>query len=383
MSAKIEVTEAEREQAYADRIAQLTPSVAPDRAPGQRPQVILLGGQPAAGKSTTQRLLHASIGADRMATYESDDNAAVHPRYDAIMREHGMAGHDLAWESLEGLHPASLAHLRAGDPQYDVLASHPLTREEWAKEWVSGFTDQGYRASVVYIATHEANSSLGLTDRYQAGVDDVGYGRWLPPELHDEFYQEMPATAQVLESAGLVDDIYVVDRDGYVLYENHRGADGQWEHEPGVGQAIKDERDRPPTPEARAAFDRTADRLLAGRDPALPPLEDRAREVVEEAVRREHARPAPQPNGRGLGTAVRIDERLQFGDPPGQSGQVPQPGQGAQAGQVAVQADALQAQRLAASGIAPAGSGAGSSVGTQAAGSQGRSGRETGQAPER
>jgi hypothetical protein len=248
MTADPALTPAEAQQAYVDRFAQLTPRNPPTREPGERPRAMLLGGQPAAGKSTTQRLVHLALGEDRVASYDGDDNAAVHPRFDAIMREQGTEAFNVIYNALpEDLHGKSLDHLRAGDPKYDVVASHPLTREEWAKAWVEGFNQNDYRVSVAYIATNDANSMLGLVDQYQGARDNEGGGRWLDLDLHDIFYRETLATAQALESEGLVDDIYVVNRDGYVSYENHRDADGNWEHEPGVGQAIQDERDRPPT----------------------------------------------------------------------------------------------------------------------------------------
>jgi hypothetical protein len=384
MTADPALTPAEAQQAYVDRFAQLTPRNPPTREPGERPRAMLLGGQPAAWKSTTQRLVYLALGGDQVASYDSDDNAAVHPRFDAIMREQGTEAFHVIYEALpEDLHDKSLDHLRAGDPKYDVVASHPLTREEWAKEWVQGFNQNDYRVSVAYIATNDANSMLGLVDRYQGARDNEGGGRWLDPDLHDTFYREMPATAQALESEGLVDDIYVVNRDGYVIYENHRDADGNWEHEPGVGQAIQDERDRPPTPEAREYFDRTADRLLNGRDPSLPPLEDKVRQTVEEAVRREHARPASQPDTRGRGASDRIDRRLDLSS--NQAGRTQQAAQGTPAGQAVgpppgVDADAWKAQRLSSAGIAAAGSGPGPAPGSStpvASTSHGQSERRT------
>ncbi|GAB3946617.1 hypothetical protein GCM10029976_074450 [Kribbella albertanoniae] len=354
MSVSADLTPEEKQRAFADRLAQLTPRNPPNRAPGVQPRAMLLGGQPAAGKTTTQRLVHAALGPDHVASYDGDDNAAVHPRYDALRREHGIEGHDMASKALNNgdkseLHWASMKHLREGEPQYDVLASHPLAREEWAKQWVNGFKEQGYRVSVAYVATNHANSTIGLAERYQNGVDNEGGGRWLDPDLHDQFYNEMPDTAQALESEGLVDDIYVVDRDGNVLYENHRDADGNWEQEPAVKQAILDERDRPPTPEAHEYLTQTADRLLDNRDPSLPPLEPKVREAVERAVRREGERPAPESSNRGQDTSQRIDTRLAAN-------------LAAPARPDGIDEATWNAQRAATSGLVPAGSGAGSSA---------------------
>jgi hypothetical protein len=171
-----------------------------------------------------------------------------------------------------------------------------------------------YRVSVVYIATNESNSLLGIANRYQQARDATGVGRWLDPTLHETAYDGVPETAHLLESQAYVDDIYVVNRDGQVLYENHRRADGTMERTPpGARDAIIAERNRPPTPEERDRFMRTADHLLRGRDPSLPRLEPVVRYTVDEAVDLEQARPQPQPDQRQFQPDGRIDHRLADG----------------------------------------------------------------------
>jgi hypothetical protein len=315
MTVDAALTTAEREMAFAKRLAQLTPRNHPDRGPGVRPLAVLFGGQPATGKTTMQRAVHAALGADRIVLYDGDESLAVHPRYDELRREYGLKGLEMAGDALENgsndeLHRASLAYLCEGDPRYDLLVSHPLARLKWARRWASDFRELDYRFSIVYIATNHANSTLSLAERHQNAVDTEGDGGWFDPELHDEFYNELPDTAQVLESEQLVDDIYVVDRDGNVLYENHRNADGHWEQEPAVEQAILDERDRPPTPAAHEYLRQTVDRLLDNRDPSLPPLELKVREAIERAAHRENERPAPEPSTRGHDKSQRIEARL-------------------------------------------------------------------------
>jgi hypothetical protein len=361
MSAEVELTAEEREQAFADRLAQLTPIIAPVRQPGERPRVILFGGEPAVGKTTAQRLVHTALGEDRVASYDGDGNATVHPRYDALRRQYGVEGHSMAYKAVSGegdrLHYASLDHLRAGETKYDIVTSHPLAREQWAKSWVDGFNDHGYRVSLAYVVTNPANSKLSRAERYQDGVDNEGGGRWVESEIADALTDELPDTAQVLESGKFVHDMYVVDRDGYVLYENHIGADGNWEREPAVKQAILDERGRPPTPEEHAHHQRTADRLLNGRDPSKPPLEPKVRQVVEEAVALENARPAPQPNPHVRDASQRIDARITAGVPAGPAANE----SGRPAG---VDEATWKAQRAASSGMARAGSGPAPAVGS-------------------
>lgn len=306
-SADPALSPAEAEAATARRLAQITPRELPSRAPGMQPLVVLIGGQPGAAKSTIQGIVHASLGADSVASYDFDDDAAVHPRYDAILRAHGIEGHGIVDRSLPpDLRRRCLDHLRAGQPQYDVVVSAPLQWEDGAKQWIDDFRKAGYRVSVVYVATNEANSVLGVANRYQQAKDDTGIGRFVPIKLHDRAYRGVPDAAHALETQGYVDDIYVVNRDGQVLWENHRGPDGAMEHDPGARDAIIAERNRPPSPEERAQFLATA-RDLRQRDPALPALEEPVDEAVRDAMRRESLRFSPADHSP---TEPRLDDRL-------------------------------------------------------------------------
>lgn len=298
---------AESEAVIAQRLAELTPPRRPQRAPGVRPVAVLIGAQPGAGKSTTQDLVQRALGADTTASYDFDDNAAAHPRYRAILRKGRIDAHRDVHESLPPeLHRRCLDHLRKGETQYDVVASAPLSWEQGAKTWVDGFAGEGYRVAVVYVATNDANSLLGVANRYQESVDAQGIGRWVEPRLHDQAYRGVPDAAHALESQAYVDDVYVVDRDGNVLYENHRREDGTMEHAPCAREAIIAERNRPPTPAERDHFRQVA-MGLRRHDPELPePVWD----AVSEAMQREVARAAPEEHHREGSTGNRIDARL-------------------------------------------------------------------------
>lgn len=181
-------------------------------------------------------------------------------------------------------------HLRAGETKYDVVASHPLGRKDWAEGWVRGFSDEGYHVSVAFVATHDSNSLLGIADRYQSSRDEEGVGRWLRPEAHDRFYSEIPDVAHHLESRGLVDSMYVTNRDGGLLYENHRGPDGNMRDPLGARDTIVRERAREPTAAevshfaSRMAYLRDPERL--GPDQEAEPVHPLVSETAAEAERR-------------------------------------------------------------------------------------------------
>ncbi|MET9274365.1 zeta toxin family protein [Kribbella sp. NPDC003557] len=303
MTADPTLTPDEANAVTARRIAQITPLWLPERAAGQRPVLVVIGGQPAAGKSTAQELIRAALDARRVAVYDRDDDPPAHPRFDPIMRANGVDGNLLVAEGLPpNLRDDCLDHLRSR--QYDVIASSPLQSEAATRFWVDGFRPENYRIAVVYIATNEANSLLGIANRYQQAKDTVGYGRWLEKELHDRAAAGMPDAAHAAEVQGLVDDLYVVDRDGNVLYENHRGDDGVMPPPHRGRETILGERNRPPTPAEHQWFLGTAVPLLDRAADLEPPV----LQLVQTALRLHNERPAPEPLVRG--SELRLDQRL-------------------------------------------------------------------------
>ncbi|MET9274367.1 zeta toxin family protein [Kribbella sp. NPDC003557] len=304
-STRLDLTLAEAQAVLARRQAQITPEEPPLRAPGQRPLVVLIGGPPGSGKSTTQWLLQASLGARSVAVYDFDDDITAHPRYDAIMRARGMGGADeLARNLPRGMMVRCLEHLRRGEPQYDVIASAPLHRVPLATNWVDGFRAVDYRVALVYVVTHEATCRLGRVSRFQQALDDTGIGRWVRPELGDLSYRLVPDTAQELESLSYVDDLYLVDRNGFVLYENHRDEAGRMPEPWHAKQEILAERNRPPTPAENDQFLATALPLLdRGDNLAAPVIAE-----LRTAMAQHEARGEPQP--RALILPDRLDHQV-------------------------------------------------------------------------
>ncbi|MBE2998273.1 zeta toxin family protein [Nocardiopsis sp. HNM0947] len=276
-----------------ERIQELTPNRVPERGPGERPQFYIVGGQPGAGKSTTQERLFKTLPAGSVASYDGDDNAKIHPRYEKIMQVYGRGGQEAVSAELNNrghsYHSEYMGRLRGeyGGPKYDVIASHPLGKQEHADAWVDDFRDQGYETTAVFVATHESNSRLGIAHRYQESRDDpdTAYGRWLDPALHDNFYRDGPDVAHDLESQAKVDHLFVVNRDGQVLHENHRDPDGTMVNDLGARNAITDERSRAPTPDEESRFEATV-AYMRSTDPniRLEPVDRETLATVDDAV---------------------------------------------------------------------------------------------------
>lgn len=295
MSTEPTLTAAEAEAVIARRLAEVVPARQPSRAAGERPRFVVLAGQPGAGKSTAQEQIRAILGPETVAVYDLDDNPSAHPRYAAVMRAGGLSGDYQVRQSLpRDLGARCLEPVRQG--RYDVIMSAPLVSEASATQLAAGWKDD-YRTSAVYIATSKADSTLGVANRYQQGRDTDGVGRWVPLADTQYLFEPISETIAAVERDAVFDDLYVVDRNGRVLHENHlaEGSD-RLLNAPGASTAIDREQNRPPTESEDRRFRHTAYQLLEGRDPRLGPLDPQVEEMVRTAMRWHQERGTPIPD---------------------------------------------------------------------------------------
>ncbi|GAA1456176.1 zeta toxin family protein [Nocardiopsis exhalans] len=235
------------------RLAALTPFEEPRREPGRRPQAIFLAGQPGAGKTSLQESIRDVLGASTAVVYHRDDNAEAHPLYAQIFEEDPFtalpeAARDLAPD----LEQRCLEHLWA--QRYDTVVVDPLGDRADARDLLDGFAEAGYRVAVAFVAAHSSQSLLGIADRFKRGLDHEGLGRWTESEEHQRIYDALPGVARHLESGNHAEAVYVVDRGGGVVYENHRPADGVFEPPYAAGKRLRARRDSVPTPEESEHF---------------------------------------------------------------------------------------------------------------------------------
>jgi hypothetical protein len=290
----LSLTPAEAAALVAQRVDEIRPARRAVRDPGVPALAVAIGGQPGAAKSTIQDRVQAALGWDLTASYDADDDADAHPRYQEAMRDGDLQAHDEVVRALPPeLSKQCLDSLLSADPPYDVLTSAWMGNADQAKQVLDHLRGAGHRVVAVYVATNEADSLLAIAERYQRAKDTAGSGRWVDPRAHRAIYLGIPDAAHAVESLGYADDIYVVDRSGQVLFENHRLADGTLEREPGVRDAIVAGRNRPPTPEELRRFVATARSLRARGDELAEPVDELVREAMRRQVERPEAQPAP------------------------------------------------------------------------------------------
>ncbi|MFV5994955.1 zeta toxin family protein [Streptomyces sp. NPDC056231] len=219
-----------------------------------QPVLVLLGAQPAAGKSQAmQATQRAYEGAD-LVPLTGDELRSLHPRYDELRREGpqtfetGTAQASGPWVRM------SIDY--ALKNRYSLVLEGVFRDPAMTISTAERFAAAGFRVEIVALGVREERSRLDALHRFLTPGTGLP-GRWTPPELQDLSYRMMPETVAAAEASAIVQRITITNRTGADLYVNERSPDGRWRSAPAAVQALQSERARPlPATEAQSWLSR-------------------------------------------------------------------------------------------------------------------------------
>lgn len=192
--------------------------------PRRNPILILLGGQPAAGKTRAQFAVTAEYRSEDLVEITGDDLREFHPAYRHLALEEPLAMPNETAPVSGGLVRRALEYGRSH--RYSILLEGTFRDAAMVTATVRRFASAGYRVHVVAVSTPPAVSRLSAEERSL----DRGYphlGRWTPPSAHESALAEAANVVAALEALPRVSRMDVFSRSGR-LYTNERGADGSW-----------------------------------------------------------------------------------------------------------------------------------------------------------
>lgn len=185
------------------------------------PQIVILGGQPGAGKSGLSELTKDLVFHNkRYTTINGDDYRDSHPDIQKIVQEDDK---QLAFytdpdarEWTKNLLASAVAHKRDIVFESTLHSAHPIA------ETIHDLHEKGYRVTIAVMFTLGELSKLGIIERYENQKNREGYGRWTDFEKHDAAYTCLPNTLRELETTCPLERVIVCNRDLEILYCNER-----------------------------------------------------------------------------------------------------------------------------------------------------------------
>ncbi|WP_066262727.1 zeta toxin family protein [Hydrogenophaga flava] len=177
-----------------------------------RPTAIILSGQPGSGKGSLTAAAKAEFNGN-IAVVDPDTLRDAHPSAGVLRRNH-----PYTWA--DHTHPD--ASQWAKELRADAIAQrkHLVIDSTMPKaELIRELQAKGYQVEVRAVAAHRFESELGVDHRFGKGIDETGYGRYVPEHLRNDVYKQLPATLDdVARQTGVPVQIY--DREGRLHFDS-------------------------------------------------------------------------------------------------------------------------------------------------------------------
>ncbi len=182
----------------------------------ERPRVIILAGQPGAGKGSLARSAEVELGRDAVVV-DPDALRDFHPKVESFRSDH-----PYTWA--DDTHPDASAwakELRAAaiDGRKNLILDTTLGDGDKAVALVNELKAKGYDVEVRAVAANRLESELGVDQRFAKKIDLDGYGRYVPEDIREQVYRDLPDNLnQVAKETGT--PIRIFNREGVELYDS-------------------------------------------------------------------------------------------------------------------------------------------------------------------
>ncbi|WP_338811530.1 zeta toxin family protein (plasmid) [Agrobacterium leguminum] len=220
----------------------------------ERPRLILLGGQPGAGKTAvliaSQSELAQSGPTIRIV---GDDLRSYHPEFLTFQRQDPETAS--RFTQLDAGRWTEKLLAAATERQVNIVFETTMRTPENVARVLRTARDAGYAVEARAVAVNPRLSWQGNHYRFEEMLRAGEAARIPPQHIHDAAVDGLRVSLEKLESERLVDRVQLRTRGGAVLYDNEL-KNGEWTQPPGVRRALEHEHSRPMT---RSELQRFAD----------------------------------------------------------------------------------------------------------------------------
>lgn len=213
--------------------------------PSDSPTMVLVGGQPGAGKSSSITAVQEEMqGRGGVMNIAADDLRQFHPDNAELMRKDDRTAADFT--HADATRWAEKAEVYAREQRYNVLLEGTMKTPQNTAQKLAEYKQDGYATEARVVATHERSSWQGVIARYESQKAQDGSGRMTPKSVHDAAYTGVLKTVEKIETDKLADRVGVYSRGGTPIYQNSL-QEGQWKHPTEMRSQLEGERNKPLT----------------------------------------------------------------------------------------------------------------------------------------
>ena len=185
--------------------------------PADNPRIVILGGQPGAGKSILAEIAKNQFFKGlSVAIINGDEYRDAHPHRNEILhlndRRYTENTDPDVREWTRKVLDSAIRNRR------NIIFEGTMRNQEPLMSTIVRLNEEGYRIDVFVMAVNASTSRLGAQERYEAQKELVGYGRWTSIKSHDEAAQNLANTVAAIEAISPIDSLSVFNRNKECLY---------------------------------------------------------------------------------------------------------------------------------------------------------------------
>jgi predicted kinase len=219
-----------------------------------RPRMILLGGQPGAGKTAVLIASHVELDEAGMTIrIVGDDLRSYHPQFLVFQQQDPETASQFT--QLDAGRWTEKLLAAAVERKVNIVFETTMRTPENVARVIGMARAGGYNIEARAVAVNPRLSWQGNHYRFEVMLHAGDAARFPPQHVHDAAVTGLRVSLEKIETENLANRVQLRTRGGTVLYDNERGPDG-WSRSRQVRAALEREQTRPMT---RGELQRFAD----------------------------------------------------------------------------------------------------------------------------
>jgi len=177
----------------------------------ENPVAIILGGQPGSGKSELITQAQAITGKNAVIC-NADDYRDYHPKSDEIK-----ANYEEFYPALTVKYSQPWNNLLKGyceENRLNFILETTFSSGQTMNQTIRELKAKGYSVYLMVLSVNKRLSFLGTRLRFEGMKTQYGYGRLVDKDIHDAKYEQVIATLEAVQNAGLYDKLFIYGRAG-------------------------------------------------------------------------------------------------------------------------------------------------------------------------
>ena len=182
-------------------------------SPTENPKVVLLGGQPGAGKRGLENMVNIK---KNYVSISGDDYREYHPRFKEIDLEYGREASKYTQQWAAEITEKLIKELRK--EKYNLIIEGTLRTAELPLKEANAFKKADYKVELNVVVVKPEKSRLGTLERYEAMLKQGKVPRMAPKEHHDLVVNNIGNNLEIIYNSKAFDNIKLFDRENNLLY---------------------------------------------------------------------------------------------------------------------------------------------------------------------